>query len=67
MEGAGNRPRLCSSIRRADLEGSIPTALPTGLSNFTSDLTVVYHRELPTIFTDGFESGDTSAWTHTVP
>ena len=53
-------------IRGADLDGSSPFVVLTNLPMSTRDLTVVYHRDL-FIFEDGFESGETAAWSSSVP
>jgi len=50
-------PRSLEVVPGAVLIGTTPDTNPGG----------IYLRELPEIFADGFESGDTSAWSSTVP
>ena len=66
-EGITSGSGTTGAIRRSNLDGSAPADVHTGLSSLIRDLTVVYHPALFEIFADGFESGDTSAWSNTVP
>jgi hypothetical protein len=47
--------------------GSFLTATATDLAGNTSELNSCIIIQPQGIFTDGFESGDTSAWTASVP
>ena len=51
-------------ISRANLDGTSPEPVLTGLTSLTRDLSFVFLSN--EIFTDGFESGDTTAWSGTV-
>jgi DNA-binding beta-propeller fold protein YncE len=67
IEGIADGDALTAILGTAALDGTSPAAVLTGLSQRARDLTLVYHRSLLEIFADGFESGDTSAWSATVP
>ncbi|MCB1036906.1 MAG: hypothetical protein KDD47_23975, partial [Acidobacteria bacterium] len=66
VEGIQGNDVPGASIRSSTLDGAGVVDVVTGLSRLTRDLTFVYHRRLP-FFADGFESGDTSAWSGTLP
>ncbi len=48
-----------AALRRSNLDGTSPEDVITGLPSYIRDLTVIYHRDLTLIFSDGFEQGNT--------
>ena len=48
-----------AALRRSNLDGTSPEDVLTGLPSYIRDLTVIYHRDLTLIFSDGFEQGNT--------
>ena len=66
VEGISDSGDPTASIRSSGLDGAGPSDVITGLSGRIRDLTLVYHESLA-IFDDGFESGDTSAWSSSIP
>ncbi|MEO1370252.1 MAG: hypothetical protein AAFX50_23975, partial [Acidobacteriota bacterium] len=65
-EGISNSDDPTGRIRKAALDGSNPADVYTGLPSFIRDLTFTA-LDVGEIFSDGFESGDTSLWTAEVP
>jgi DNA-binding beta-propeller fold protein YncE len=65
-EGIDDDDDPTGKIRRANLDGTSPVDVLTGLTARIRDLIVVYHEPIP-LFADGFESGDTTAWSATTP
>lgn len=65
-DGISRNAVFTGAIRRANLDGTMVEDVHTGLSARIRDLAFVTHRNVNLIFTDGFESGDTSQWTTTV-
>jgi low density lipoprotein-related protein 2 len=63
-EGISDSSDPTGMIRRSNLDGTGAEDIVTGLPGFIRDLTVVY---LPALFVDGFESGDTTGWSSSVP
>ncbi|MEM7049455.1 MAG: DUF5050 domain-containing protein [Acidobacteriota bacterium] len=62
-EGVGDGSALGARIRRAGLDGSNPVDVHSNLPISIRDLLVA---RVSFIFTDGFESGDTTSWSNTV-
>lgn len=65
-EGIDSNNDPVASIRRANLDGSMPVDILTGLSAQIREIVVVEHRNFA-IFADGFESGDVESWTSALP